>query len=338
MRYRSTVFLVCLLLGGTLPVFAAELGRVDFKASGSAAAQAPFQRGVAALHNFWYDEAADAFREAQKIDPQFVLAFWGEAMTYNHPVWGQQDQDAARAALVRLASTAEERAAKAPTEREKAWLAAVETLYGDGDKPARDRAYAEAMRRLHERFPEDPEAAIFYTLSLIGPALTGGESSAGRERDLMQAAAILEELADRNPEHPGVLHYLIHAYDDPVHAPLGLRAARTYSQVAPAANHALHMPSHIFVQLGRWPDVAASNEAAWAASAEWVKRRRLGLEKQDFHSLSWLAYAYAQQGRLHKVEEVVDIARRLAAESDSQRIAWALEEMQARYQIETRTW
>jgi len=321
----------------SLPAHAAsDLGKVDFPTSGSPAARGHFLRGVAALHSFWYDEAADAFREAEKAEPGFAMAYWGEAMTFNHPIWSEQDLEAARAALARLAPSREDRLAKAPTEREKAFLQAVEILYGDGDKSARDAAYAEAMRRMHERWPDDLEAASFYALSRIGPVLTGppGEE---RQRTLIQAAALLEELFVRNPEHPGVVHYLIHAYDDPLHAPLGLRAARIYAKVAPAAHHALHMPSHIFVQLGDWQSTASSNEASWAASVAWVKRRGLGIDKQDFHSLSWLAYAYLQQGRHGKAREMLEVVRRAARESSSPRITAGLAEMEARYAIETRT-
>ena len=336
MKTASLRFL--LVLFAALPAHAAsELGKVDFPTSGSAAAQAHFLRGVAALHSFWYDEAADAFRAAQQAEPGFAMAYWGEAMTYNHPIWSEQDLEAARAALKRLAPDREARQAKAPTEREKAFLGAVETLYGEGDKPARDAAYAEAMRQVHERWPDDLEAASFYALSRIGPALTGppGEE---RQRTLIQAAALLEELFLRNPEHPGVVHYLIHAYDDPLHAPLGLRAARIYAKVAPAAHHALHMPSHIFVQLGDWQSSASSNEAAWAASVDWVKRRGLPIDKEDYHSLSWLAYSYLQQGRYGKAREALETARQAARQSNSPRVAEAVQGMEARYAIETRTW
>jgi tetratricopeptide (TPR) repeat protein len=338
MRSIKLRVLPILLAALAVPAHAAsELGQLDFPTSGSPAAQAHFVRGVAALHSFFYDEAADFFREAQKADPGFALAYWGEAMTYNHPIWSEQDRDAALAALARLAPTPAERAAKAPTEREKAWLAAVETLYGEGEKPARDAAYAEAMRKLHERYPDDVEAASFYTLSLIGPALTGPTGDA-RDRPLIRAAAILEELYDRAPQHPGVLHYMIHAYDDPLHAPLGLRAARLYAKTAPAAHHALHMPSHIFVQIGDWPSAVASNENAWAASVNWVKRREHPIEKQDFHSLSWLLYAYAQQGRLGKARETLETARAAGKVSDNQRVAFSVREMEARYLVETRSW
>ncbi|HEX9944524.1 MAG TPA: tetratricopeptide repeat protein [Thermoanaerobaculia bacterium] len=336
LRPRFALALLALLAGLPAARAASDLGKVDFPTSGSPAAQAHFLRGVAALHSFWYDEAADAFRAAQKAEPGFAMAYWGEAMTYNHPIWSEQDRDAALAALARLAPTREARAARAPTEKEKAFLDAVEALYGDGDKEARDAAYAEAMRRVHERWPDDFEAASFYALSLIGPALTGPPGEL-RDRPLIQAAALLEELFDRNPEHPGVVHYLIHAYDDPLHAPLGLRAARVYAKVAPAAHHALHMPSHIFVQLGDWASAASSNEAAWAASVDWVKRRGLAIDKRDFHSLSWLAYAYLQQGRYGKARETLEIARQAARESDSPRIASTVQEMEARYAVETRT-
>ncbi|HET9209412.1 MAG TPA: hypothetical protein VFR03_03390 [Thermoanaerobaculia bacterium] len=346
MRRTSLLLLSCTLIvsafGSLSPVRAASsaLGRVDFPTTASPEAQAHFLRGVAALHSFWYDEAADAFREAQKVQPGFALAYWGEALTYDHPIWGEQDMDAARQALERLGPTAEARAAKAGDDRERGWLAAAEALYGEGEKSVRTRAYAEAMRQLYERWPDDLEAASFYSLALIGPALTadGGPLGEPRERLLMRAAAILEEKADRNPEHPGVLHYLIHAYDDPTHAPLGLRAARTYARVAPEAHHALHMPSHIFVQLGQWDQVVASNEAAWAASVAWTARRGLPIEKRDFHSLSWLAYAYLQQGRTEKAREILEIARRDARESGNARVASTLASMEARHLIETGTW
>jgi len=321
------------------PCFAAsDLGKLDFPTSAAPAAQEHFVRGVAALHSFWYDEAADEFRAAEAAEPGFALAYWGEAMTFNHPVWGQEDLAGARAALAKLAATSGERAAKAPTEREKMWLAAVETLYGEGEKPARDRAYSAAMETIRSRWPDDVEAGAFYALSLIGPAWVSDGATFGetRERVLMRAAGVLEELFARNPQHPGVVHYLIHSYDDPIHAPLGLRAARVYAQVAPAAHHALHMPSHIFVQLGRWPDVVASNEASWAASVAWTARRKLPEEKKDFHSLSWLSYAYMQQGRYGKAQEALALARQAAqASPESTQIAGALDGMEARYLIDT---
>lgn len=308
----------------------ARLGRVEMANSGSASAQAPFLQGLAALHSFWYDEAADSFLAAQRIDPSFALAYWGEAMTHNHPIWREVDLEAARAVLSKLAPTPAERAAKAPTEREQMYLAAAEVLFGEGEKKARDRAYADAMEQLHRRFPEDREAASFYALSLQGMQEPGSPDA----RLQMRSAAILEEVFADNPLHPGAAHYLIHAYDDPVHAPLGLRAARVYAGIAPAAHHALHMPSHIFVQLGMWDEVAASNVSAYEASLAWQERRKHPIAKRDFHSLSWLHYAYLQLGRLKEAEATLRIAEE-ASPAGGSRVADAAEEMRARHLVET---
>lgn len=312
---------------------AAAVGVVAFPTSGAPAAQETFLRGVAALHSFWYDEAADLFQEAQEVDPGFALAYWGEAMTYNHPLWAEQDRDAARDALARLGPDPASRAARAPTEREREWLAAVETLYGDGDKPQRDEAYSAAMARLHERYPDDLEAAAFYALSLLGLQRPG----AWDPRISMRAAAVAEEVFAANPRHPGAAHYLIHAYDDPVHAPLGLRAARVYAEIAPAAHHALHMPSHIFVQLGMWERAAASNEDAWAASVAWVEGRGHPDTKRDFHSLSWLQYAYLQLGRRADARETMERVRALI-DAGNPSLADRLHLMQVRQAVETGRW
>ncbi|MCB1057728.1 MAG: hypothetical protein KDD11_19680, partial [Acidobacteria bacterium] len=226
-------------------------------------------------------------------------------------------------------------AAKAPTERERAYLAAVEGLYfGGGDKAERDRAYSLAMADLYGRWPDDLEAGAFSALSILG-LVYGGDPGDQRYPQLMRAAAILEELFDLEPRHPGVLHYLIHSYDDPTHAPLGLRPARIYAQTAPAAHHALHMPSHIFVQLGRWQDVASSNEDAWAASVAWVERRGLDPDKRDFHSLSWLHYAYLQQRRTAKAEAVLAVARQAVADGGGHRAHHAKDTLEARHLLET---
>lgn len=282
---------LALLLGAPGPLSGQashHLGTITFPTSGAPSAQEAFIRGTLLLHSFMYQDAARAYREAQALDPDFAMAYWGEALTYTHPVWYQQDLPAARAVLARLAPTPAARLAKAQTDREKAYLRAVEILYGEGPKLRRDTLYAEAMRKVHEAFPDDPEAAAFYALSLLGL------SNQGRHvPTYMRAAAILEELFQTRPDHPGVVHYLIHAYDDPIHAPLGLRAARIYGGLAGAASHALHMPSHIFLALGMWDDVAASNEAAWGAD-------------RSYHALYWLQYAYLQQGRYRDARRLLD--------------------------------
>src|SRR5207245_1051365 len=192
----------------------------------------------------------------------------------HRPDWRNQDADKAREILLRLGPTPEARAAKAKTAREKAYLRAVEMLFWSGERGARERAYADEMRRLAVSYPKDPEAQSFFALSLLGltarsPALfrEGGDDQhphalVGSEIQ-KEAAATLQRVLARNPDHPGALHYLIHDYDDPDHARLALPAARAYAKVAPASSHALHMPAHIFLQLGMWSDAAAPNPRRW---------------------------------------------------------------------------
>jgi len=287
----------------------AGYGRTTFSNSGDEAAQAPFLRGVLMLHSFEYDEARAAFREAQEIDPDFAMAHWGEAMTHNHPVWMEQDRQAALEALRDFAPTPEARLDEAPTEREKAYLRTLHTLYGAGaddpaSKEARDDAYEEAMAGLAEQYPDDLDAQAFSALSILGTAHEGRDFAT-----YMRAAAQVEEVFDENPEHPGAAHYLIHAYDDPVHAPLGLRPARLYADIAPAAPHALHMPSHIFFALGLWERGAESNVASFEAARSKAGGGRDGLSGGGFHALHWLHYARLQQGRHEDARAVVDTTR-----------------------------
>jgi hypothetical protein len=305
------------------------LGKVDFPTSGSAAAQAHFLRGVAALHSFWYEEALEAFRESTKADPEFMMGYWGEAMALNHPLWAQQDTEAARKVLANIKDTPR------LTPRERAYLDAVKALYGAGDKLARDLAYAAAMEKLHRDYPDDLEAASFHALSLLG-TVRPGEKGFRRQ---MQAGAIALEVYQKNPNHPGAAHYIIHAFDDPEHAILALPAAYRYAEIAPEAHHARHMPSHIFLQLGMWPEAAASNESAWAASDAWVKRKNLSLNRRDHHSLYWLLYVYLQQGRFSKAEDVLGLLRQAKSESGNPRLGGSYgEEMAASLVLETQRW
>ncbi|HTO74679.1 MAG TPA: tetratricopeptide repeat protein, partial [Thermoanaerobaculia bacterium] len=311
-----------------------KLGRIDFSTSGTPDAQAHFLTGALLLHSFEFEDAATEFRKAEEIEPGFAMAYWGEAMTYNHPLWAEQDLDAARKALEKLAATPEARRAKAPTLREKMYLDAVEALYGDGDKPARDRAYSEAMRRLYEQFPDDLDGASFYALSILG-ACEGKRDTA----QYMKAAAIVEEVFAKNPDHPGAAHYLIHCYDDPVHAPLGMRAARVYATIAPSATHALHMPSHIFLASGMWPEVVSSNEASWKASVDRADRLKLGPDAHSFHALSWLEYGYLQQGRYADARKTLALMEAdAAAGASSGRAKAGFASMRAAYVVETRRW
>ncbi|MFN8176306.1 MAG: hypothetical protein U0167_00065 [bacterium] len=283
------------------------VGSVAFANSGAAAAQKDFQRGLAQLHNFEYQDAAEAFRRAEAIDPGFAMAYWGEAMTFTHPIWMQQDLDGARAALAKLGATPEQRRARAKTDREKAYLDTIEVLYGKGGKEERDLLYSDAMAGLASRYPDDPDAQTFYALSLMGKVHDG--------RDVptyMRAAAIASEVFCAHPDHPGAAHYLIHAVDDPDHAVLGLRAARAYALIAPEAAHAQHMTSHIFVALGMWDDVVRANETAIAIGRR--AREARGLPKKACgHYDTWLEYGYLQQGRARDAMAVLDGCRQEAA-------------------------
>jgi tetratricopeptide (TPR) repeat protein len=319
------------LLSGAIAAGTDDLGRSDFPTSGSAEAQKHFLRGALLLHSFEFGDAAEEFRQAQKIESGFAMAYWGEAMTFNHPLWMEKDNEAARKALDRLAATAPDRRSKAPTEREKMYLDAVEALYGTGDKSADDRAYSEAMRRLHEKFPDDQDAAALYALSLLG--------TCEGKRDVavyMKGAAVAEEVFAKNPLHPGAVHYLIHSYDDPVHAPLGMRAARVYARIAPAAGHALHMPSHIFFASGMWEEASASNEAAWKASLDRAEKKSLGADEHNYHALFWLEYSYLQTGRYADARRVLSTMEEDAKKSGSARAKHHRAMMRAAWVVETR--
>jgi len=313
----------------------ADLGRIDFPTSAGSEAQGNFIEGVLFLHNFEYEDAATAFRAAQEAEPDFALAYWGEAMTYNHTVWMQQDTEAGLAVLARLGATPQERAAKAPSERERAYVAAAETLFGASKategvaKQARDDLYRDDMRRLTETYPDDDEAAAFYALSILGTAHEGRDFAT-----YMRAAAVVEPVFEGNKAHPGAAHYLIHSYDDPVHAPLGLPMAQAYSVIAPDAGHAQHMTSHIFVAMGIWDDVVAANERA----RDVQNARQARLDRRPIvcgHYTYWLLYGYAQQGRAADTKGVLDTCyERILSEPDAGELGY-FADMRARYLLDT---
>lgn len=331
--------MLALLLGAAL----------SFPNSGSAAAQPAFLRGVAALHNFEYEDAFESFKKAEQVDPGFALAYWGEAMAYNQTLWLNQDLEAAREALSRLGPTPAAREARAPTAREKGLLRAVEILFGEGDKRERDLAYARAMEELAARHPDDLEIACFHALALLGtavraPALFDASNEEAHQHALVgseaqrRVAEILQKVLKARPDHPGALHYLIHDYDDPQHARLALPAARAYAKAAPASSHAQHMPAHIFVQLGMWNEAAASDEASFRASEAWALRKGLGVGMLDYHSLSWLLYESLQQGRYQRARETLERMQAGLAATGAARHKALLSTMRAQYVVETRSW
>ena len=278
------------------------LGSVHMDISCSPEVRADFDRALALLHNFWYARALEAFTEVAQRDPDCAMAYWGAAMTYNHPFWDaptRADESAAWA-FVQKGMRATR---KSP--RESMYLAAVAALYkeaGAGPKSARDQAYVDAMAAAYAAYPDD-ETTLFYGLALLGTVMEG---SKGFERQGL-AAKLFEEVYAKKPQHPGVLHYLIHVYDDPGHAADGLKAARAYAATAPAVPHAQHMPSHIFTRLGYWTESATTNENAWRTSEPDVKRAGESGAYRDFHSLNYLQYAYLELGRFRDAKRVTGI-------------------------------
>ena len=254
MLWRVTLIIGFLFLWICTSLFAdgshptPKLGKIEFPTSGSKEAQTYFLRGVAALHSFWYEEALKAFRHATQLDPDFIMGYWGQAMAYNHVLWENQDTKAAQEVLAKAQDTTR------VTPRERKFLDAVKLLYGKGDKQSRDEAYANSMGQVHLDYPEDLEAACFYALSLLGLA----RNSKNKRRLQIQAGEIGLKVFRKNPNHPCAAHYTIHAFDHPSLAIRALPAARRYAQIAPDSHHAQHMPAHIFLQLGMWPEAASA--------------------------------------------------------------------------------
>lgn len=329
----SGTLAVTLVPAGRRPPQERRLGTISFPNSGSADAQGAFIEGVLLLHSFEFEDAAAAFRRAQQIDPDFALAYWGEAMTYNHPLWREQDREAALRALARYAPTAKARRARAPTEREAGYLTAIDALYGTGTKGERDLAYMEAMARLSDEYPDDDEARAFHALSILG--------STDGERDFatyLRAAATAQPIFDSNPDHPGAAHYIIHSFDDPIHAPLGLKAARAYSDIAPDAAHAQHMTSHIFVAMGMWDDVIGANVRA--RDVQNARLAELGRPPNVCgHYTSWLHYGWLMRGDLDDAERgMAACHERVASGSATPGEVSYFVNMRARQVLDTKDW
>ena len=291
---------------------APKLGTVRFPNSGARAAQAPFLRGIALLHSFEYEDAAAAFREAERADRDFALPYWFEALTHSHVLWGEDDPAGGRAVLARLGPTPAARLGRARTSQERSFGAAIEAFFADTSLAARATAFADSMRALAERSPDDQEAAAFASIAL---QMAANYVPVDRRRPLRDGAVTYaERVFRRNPDHPGAAHYLIHISDlDDGFTTRALPAARAYAKIAPDADHALHMPSHVFLKLGMWDELVASNERAWAANRAWLRRNGRSGADASFHALQWLQYGYLQQGRLRQARALLDTARAVLA-------------------------
>ncbi len=320
-----------------------EVGVIDFPTSATGEVQDRFLRGVAILHSFGWLQAREQFHAAQELDPDFAMAYWGESLAYNHPLNSQMDATEPRKALERLAPTRAERLAKAPTDREKGFLNAVEILWGEGEHVERRLGYMEAMEELYEDYPDDPEVAAFYALSML--------SAVGATRDLsgrlnVRAGTIALKLSKDNNDHPGAVHYTIHSFDDPLHAPLALDAAHRFAEIAAAVSHARHMPTHIFIQHGMWDYVSGHNESAYAAARElWQPGDPMG---DATHALDWGQYGDLQLGDYEKARLWIQRIEKMASgtfleggpsdEGGQARPSGAVSLLKARYIVDTEEW
>ena len=313
-----------------------KLGQVNFPISCQPAAQQKYDRALALLHSFQYVEAELAFTEITASDPDCAMAWWGVAMSQYHPLWAPPtpaELQKGREAVGRA------KAANAKTQRERDYVAAIETFYKDADKLdhwQRARAYAVSMEGVRRRYPQDEEAAIFYALALNGTAPADDKNLANRTK----AAQILYSVWPREPDHPGIAHYLIHSYDDPSLARLALPAARRYARVAPSSPHALHMPSHIFTRLGMWPDSVQSNLASAAAAKQEVAKVQPGAASQDqLHAMDYLMYAYLQGAQDVQAKSILDEALAYSeADQAVFQVAYAWAAIPARFALERRRW
>jgi tetratricopeptide (TPR) repeat protein len=330
---------------------AVQLGTVAFPVSCAPSVQKPFERGVALLHSFWYDEAEKEFTQIAIDDPHCAMAHWGIAMSLWHQLWNHPDETVIKRGY---GESWKAEAIPGPTldkqppgmvsltPRERAYVQAIRAFYSDSTKQnheARAKAYSDGMKKVFEAYPDDHEAAVFFALSLLASEPHGDATFANRK----QAAAILEKLFATEPDHPGVAHYLIHSYDKPQLAQLGLPAARRYAQIAPASPHALHMPSHIFARVGLWQDDINSNLASIAATRK-TAALHMGGEGHQFHAMYFLFYAYMQSGRDAEARALIEEIRAMPNKHDDMYgrgydpHAAALAHLSAVYPIEMHDW
>jgi hypothetical protein len=301
-QHVVTILLGCCFLGAA-PAWVPSQGVGDVHMPISCASvQTDFDHGLALLHSFWYDRALAQFDAVIAADPQCQIAYWGAAMTWNHPLWGppsRTDLQSAHSYLTRGAAATEH------SDREAQYFQAVTTLLGDTQQPkgARDAAYRDAMAKVYAAFPDD-ETALFYALSI--------EGAPGYRQDPKQielAGSLAEGVHARQPHHPGALHYTIHAYDEPGYEERALTAARAYAASAPAIPHALHMPSHTFLALGLWQEANRTNRNAFAASEASVRLAGQHPYDRDFHTLWFLVYGDLQAGEAREARKYATIAR-----------------------------
>ncbi len=335
--YRKTAYLaLCFALSSVGASTAQEphrhtvpekLGAVAFPTTCAPSVQKRFERAVALLHSFAYTAAEAAFKKVAAADARCAMAHWGAAMTHFHALWapvippgeftrGQEEIRAARHVGTR-------------SDRERQFINALSLIYTMAPYPERIARYERAMAGLARTHPEEAEAQIFYALALLASASPADKTHAKQKR----AAQILDALYQRYPQHPGIAHYLIHAYDSSELAGRGIIFARAYSKIAPSAPHALHMPSHIFTRLGMWNDSIASNRAAMAAA------HAHGDTGEELHAMDYLVYAYLQLGRETESNELIQKLNRMKGLNPQDfKVAYASAAMPVRHAVERRQW
>ncbi len=307
----------------------ARLGKVTFPVSCAPSVQQQFSSAVAMLHSFWYEKARETFGAVAEKDPTCSMAYWGIAMTYYHPIWqppGSADLKAGGTLIEKA------KLVGAKTQRERDYIAAVETFYKDSDKldhASRALAYERAMEQIQAHNPDDHEAAIFHALALLATAPPTDKTYVNQKK----AGAILEPLFAKEPEHPGIAHYIIHAYDNPPLAQGALDAARRYAKIAPDSPHALHMPSHIFTRLGLWQESIDSNLASVASA------KKNNAPEDELHAKDYLIYAYLQSAQDRGARRALE-APPSGRGDDPQHFAWlyAMGTSPARYAVERHQW
>ena len=316
-----------------------QLGTVHFPTSCVIQVQTQFERGVALLHSFWYEEAEKQFNQIIQEDPRCAMAHWGVAMSLWHQLWNHPDRKTIKKGLAEVKKA---KAMHVTNDRERGYISAIDAFYSGSkrrDFHARAAAYTKVMETNYQRHPEDREGAAFYALSLLASAPDRDTTFTNQKK----AGAILETLFTEEPNHPGIAHYLIHSYDSPQLAQLGLPAARAYAKIAPAAPHALHMPSHIFARLGLWQDDIDSNLASVAATRK-TAAMHMGGGSHQFHAMDFLEYAYLQSGREADAQRLIDEIKAMPEMNDdmygkgSDPRPYYLVALEARYPLELHHW
>lgn len=310
-----------------------DIGEVDFPISCNAKTQTGFERAQALLHHMMYSQAEKEFTALTTTDPECAMVYWGIAMTQFHPLWpGQPGKDQLNKGWSAIEKA---RSLNPQTEREQAYITAVRTFYLNWQTVGhqqRIRAWEKAQENLYRQYPDDTEAATLYALSHLATAAKADKSFSHQKK----SGALLAELYTSNPKHPGVIHYTIHAYDNPVLADKAVIAARAYDQIAPDVPHALHMPTHIFVRLGVWPDVISWNKRSAKAALKYPANGAISHHYP--HALDYLIYAHLQRGENDEADAVVQQVKAFDNYQETFVSGYALAAIPARYVLERKQW